>query len=346
MSTIVESNSITSKFEVNSNIKIDGDELGDKAEPAGKVADGLKFNAVLGEVDMQLEQKKQQNHTFGEGQHNNLSGEESVSGSLYLNGETVNSMDPNMDPNMNAEVSVVVNGEGAADESGDISRSSAAGGSDSPAALESPQNDNSKIPTESPTLQAQIDGHDGETDSIDSGKSSKKKKGFLSGGLHIHMPKFSSRLSFGSDVSATSSELDGSPEKKKKKKDKRNKKKQNLTTNDEGDQDNATPSEYTESIASDRADQLDGAVSLNDTGLDIQFENEEEMNSGGDGQVSSNSKDEGENIQEGSPSDAVEMSSPEPVLSNKVEPEENEQIEKMDVDETPAQEQEAPAKGN
>lgn len=340
MSTIVETNSITSKFEVNSNIKIDGDELGDTAEPAGKVADGLKFNAVLGEVDMQLEQKKQQNHTFGEGQHNNLSGEESVSGSLYLNGETVNSMDPKM----NAEVSVV-NGEGAADESGDISRSSA-GGSDSPAALESPQNDNSKIPTESPTLQAQIDGHDGETDSIDSGKSSKKKKGFLSGGLHIHMPKFSSRLSFGSDVSATSSELDGSPEKKKKKKDKKNKKKQNLTTNDEGDQDNATPSEYTESIASDRADQLDGAVSLNDTGLDIQFENEEEMASGGDGQVSSNSKDEGENIQDGTPSDAVETSGPEPVLSNKVEPKENEQIEEMDIDETPAQEQEAPAKGN
>nr|XP_054765538.1 claspin-like [Lytechinus pictus] len=339
MSTSVESNSIISKFEVNSNTRIDDEnELGDRAEPDGKVVAGVKCNSVICEVENEMQSElnevEERNHRSGEGKHNNVSAEESVSGSqVHVNGgETLNSMDPKMNA---AEISVVVNGEGTPDEA----CPSPAGGCDSPAGVDSLRNDNRKVSSESPISQEHHDGLDEETDSIDSGKSPKKKKGFLSGGLHIHMPKFSSRLSFGSDVSATStgSDPDVSPEKKKKKKDKKNRKKQTIKTNDLGDQGNATPSEYSESIASDRVglDQLDGTVSLNDTGLDSQLETQEELASGGgDDLVSSNAKETGDTVDPSS-SDAVEIPSPGPVpTADTTEPDKTEEME-MKVDVTP-----------
>ena len=177
----------------------------------------------------------------------------------HVNGEeTTDGVDTLDKPTINGETMEVtngaVNGEGET-LAAEVSPSSnpAASGESSPGLDGTPENKDSKIISKS---QNSIEQNNGETGSVGSGKSPSKKKGFLSGGLHIRIPKLQlgSRGSISSDISATStasgSEVDGSPSKKKRKKAKKNKKTVNTDEDGSGVKKQATPdpSECSENV--------------------------------------------------------------------------------------------------
>ncbi|XP_072177149.1 uncharacterized protein [Diadema setosum] len=263
MSTSVEITALGNKREVNSNIEINDSGITLNAslleEPNGAVAND----------DKRMSRAQDQNACSKGGTVISNACDRSNDGNVgelhCVNGET-------------GEIKMAVDGNKVGD--GDAISVNGKGGlkvKDSPASVDgcgTPMsgdewpvcNDSNVVKLNSPALPLEVErtaGQDGgETDSVGSGKSPKKKKGLLSGGLHIHMPRLSSRLSFGSDasMSSTGSDADKSPEKKKKKKDKvkRNKNKQQVGNPEYGDSTKATPNENTESYVTEQGEDMSG----------------------------------------------------------------------------------------